>query len=173
MRRNNRRHRGVVFAVLTVALVSRPALGCSCGHPPLEEVYSRADAVFEGRVQSISHRYLRYAWLMIRSVVGAPDPDDSYASYGVRVTFEVTKSWKGAQLRHLTILTGRGGGDCGVDFREHSDYLVFGYAERNGEARDLIATICTTKLLTKGARELSFLRALPSAEAGPERKKRH
>jgi len=110
---------------------------------------------------------------MIRSVVGAPDPDDSYASYGVRVTFEVTKSWKGAQLRHLTILTGRGGGDCGVDFREHSDYLVFGYAERNGEARDLIATICTTKLLTKGARELSFLRALPSAEAGPERKKRH
>jgi hypothetical protein len=100
---------------------------------------------------------------MIRAVVGAPDPDDSYANYGVRVTLEVTKSWKGAQLRRLTVLTGRGGGDCGVDFRKGSDYLVFGHAAWNGEVRDLIATICTTKLLTKGEKELSFLRALPSA----------
>jgi predicted DNA-binding antitoxin AbrB/MazE fold protein len=171
VRRNNLRHRGVVFVVLT-ALVSRPALGCSCGHTPLEQVYSEADAVFEGRVQSVSHRYLQYAWLMIRGLVGAPDPDDSYSNYGIRVKFEVMKSWKGTQLRHLTVLTGRGGGDCGVDFRNASDYLVFGYATKNGDARNLIATDCTTKLLTQGARELSFLRALPSAEAGPKKDSR-
>jgi hypothetical protein len=148
------------LVICAVVLVPRPLLGCSCGHRPYEEVFSGANAVFRGKVHSVSHRYLRHAWLALRSLVGA-SPDDPTVDYGLEVTFEVMEAWKGTKTKSATAVTGWGGGDCGVDYREGEEFVVFAFAGKKEGASELSTGICSTKRVSNAAGELSFLRALP------------
>ena len=72
-----------------------------------------------------------------------PSRDSSQAPREFRVplalyTFTVTHVWKGEPGRRIDVLTGRGGGDCGVKFVMGQTYAVYTY-ERAGR---YYASIC-------------------------------
>lgn len=109
---------------------------CSCipPEPPALE-FSRADAVFVGKVITLERR-----------------------DYQLLVTMEVQGSWKGITSRQVDVRTGFGGGDCGYPFLRDGVYLVYAY----GGAKTIGTGICTgTSLLSMAASDLFYLRTLP------------
>lgn len=66
-------------------------------------------------------------------------------SYSVIVKFRVDQSWKGKLQKEITLITGRGGGDCGYRFEVGRGYLVYAYGS---DEASLSTNICqrTTEL---------------------------
>lgn len=126
------------------------ALGCGCDPIPENprDHFLRADAVFLGRVIAKSD-YL------------SPFPSNwrghpAFASaYQLRYQVAVTTSWKGVHSFSITVLSGRGGGDCGYPFEVGKSYLVYG--EQVGE--DLVAAGICGRQLEEGeaSGDLAFL----------------
>jgi hypothetical protein len=87
---------------------------------------------------------------------------------GVRVskivTFRIAERFQGASgEREIEVRTGAGGGDCGFDFRQNENYLV--YASRSPLTGSLETGICTrTATVEEAAGDLAFLRGLPDAD---------
>ncbi|QQR54678.1 hypothetical protein IPG41_05830 [Candidatus Peregrinibacteria bacterium] len=104
-------HFFLIFSLLaSSAMLSTPrAQACSCVRPgtPAEELEA-SDVVFSGQVVGIDH-----------------------ATYGYDVTLQVHESWKGEVKGKITVHTGMGGGDCGFNFEQGKDYLV--YASQSDE----------------------------------------
>ena len=107
----------LTLTIATAALVGfgwAEARACTCLPPPanlsLKQQVSGARqesrAVFLGKVVD---------------VVEKPEV------YEVSVKFLVERVWKGKLARRVTILTGRGGGDCGYRFEVGGSYLVYAY----------------------------------------------
>jgi hypothetical protein len=92
----------VVFSALFTAQV-QPAYACSCIMPgtPQEEMVN-AEAVFSGKVLEIE------------------EVKDGYA-----VALQVIESWKGVDGSTIQVHTGMGGGDCGFNFEEGKEYMVY------------------------------------------------
>jgi len=91
-----------VFAALFTAQ-AQPAYACSCVmRVTLEEEMERSDAVFSGEVTKIES-----------------------SGYGYDVTFQVNEALKGVDESTVTIHTGQGGGDCGFEFKEGEEYMVY------------------------------------------------
>ena len=63
---------------------------------------------------------------------------DATDVYGRHVEFEIVEAWKGISSSKVSILTGRGGGDCGYPFGVGGTYLVYA-----GGAEYLAASICS------------------------------
>lgn len=110
-----------------------------------EEV-ERADAVFVGAVDAVdTNAYGKYVY----------NPTIIYVYEPVMVTFIVQEYWKGVFSEPLVIHTGQGGGDCGYPFEDGESYLVYAYADEQG---DLHANICSrTALLSDAAYDLAKL----------------
>jgi len=123
--------RTVGIGALALALWAQAAHGCSCSLISAEELFGRVDAVVEGTVTDINHAYLRLAWCQVKmladDVLGSRymNLNDYEAKCGLRVSVEVTRSWKGSTGASLLIVTGRGGGDCGMPFEEAKSYLLY------------------------------------------------
>jgi hypothetical protein len=107
----------------------RPAFACSCAGlaTPLEAV-KHADSVFVGRV-----------------VGGGANLDQSDRTElpplsQVRYTFDIISTLKGSHTPQITVLTGSGGGDCGVEFRIGSVWVVYG---RSYDDNTYYTSICT------------------------------
>jgi hypothetical protein len=103
-----------------------------------ENYFETANAVFSGKVINVN--------TPVTGLIGGDDP--------VSVNFEVYKYWKGSPLKNILIRTGIGGGDCGYQFEEGREYLVYTF-ERDGVSR---TNICSgTKLLAQAEGDLAIL----------------
>jgi len=126
------------------------------GRPTVEEQFADAAIVFVGRAERIHDH-----WTLLAKLRRWFDKDEDHwrhycDEYGIAVTFTVSQSWKGVSSRRVTIVTGRGGGDCGFEFKSGVDYLVYAY-EPGGDGCQ--TNICTrTKELAHAAEDLAFLR---------------
>src|SRR6187401_1033057 len=95
------------LACAVVLLADRPAAACSCAPPPPPcEVYSRAGAVFVGKVTSVA------------TAPGA----------AISATFAVEEQFKGPFMARTFVV--QGGGMCGATFEAGKKYFV--YASDNG-----------------------------------------
>lgn len=130
---------GILLAAVFIGLLSIiSATACSCGFPrdmsTEEQVaasFNSSSAVFSGKVISF----------------------ESTWSGKMKATFEVETIWKGEIGKKVKVTTGRGGGDCGFEFKVGEEYLVYAYGED-----DLSANICSrTKGLNRADDDISFL----------------
>jgi hypothetical protein len=91
---------GLVVALALVALTARPVAACLCGStsadPPIQ-----GDVAFIGVVADRDDPFFPF---------GA----DGVMGYGIHYTFAVEEVIKGDPEAFTAILTGRGGGDCGL-----------------------------------------------------------
>ena len=147
--------RKILFGLMVLfafCVSSFSAFACSCIMPgTVAEEVDRADAVFAGTVIALDNSdYKAYVF-----------PD-------IEVTFTVQEYWKGDVLDTVVIHTGQGGGDCGFAFEEGKSYLVYAYADDNGDLKEKIC--CRTALLSDAEGDLAKLGAgfVPDKEISPE-----
>lgn len=138
----------IFMALLTV----RPSVtyACSCVVPaePLEALET-SSAVFTGKVVDIKEPK--------GTIISSADP--------VKVTFEVDSSWKGVKGDKVTLSTALSSASCGFEFVKGESYIVYAYANGEGETDKLVASLCSrTKLLASASEDLKKLG--PSISAG-------
>ncbi|WP_077212289.1 hypothetical protein [Bacillus dakarensis] len=98
---------------------------CSCAElPSVEDEYERSEVIFSGKVIAIKEK---------QSLRGRTTQS---------VLFEVMNTWKGVEQSQMIITTGQGGGDCGIDFIEGEEYLVYANDSNMYGAKSLVTTIC-------------------------------
>jgi hypothetical protein len=143
-------------------LYGASAFACSCFQrlsPP--EKFARAELVFAAKVLEVEDRntVLRRLWRSLRSAVGVREPRfTDWQEWGFDVTVQVTAMWRGEAVREVRLLTGRGGGDCGIRFAEGETYLVYAYRH---EGR-WYAHLCSgTRLTEYAAKDLASLAKRP------------
>lgn len=114
---------------------------CSCAESPsVEEELERSNAVFSGKVISVREK---------RSLNG---------NVSKLVLFEVTNTWKGVEQSQIMITTGLGDGDCGIDFKEGEEYLVYAHESTMYGAKSLVSGICDrTNKLSAAKNDLAIL----------------
>jgi hypothetical protein len=108
---------------LFAAAVATPAWSCSCiAPPPPKTALEKSAAVFAGKVTAIERQGLKY-----------------------RVTFEISRTWKGTRGKTIDVTTATSGAACGFGFKKGSSYLVYCYApDKNAKKPVLLGTnICT------------------------------
>ncbi|TLS50707.1 hypothetical protein FE782_18570 [Paenibacillus antri] len=137
---------GMGLAMLLISLIGLwtfappAAKACSCVAPgtPAEH-FERADAVFAGTVSEVKQNAQGYITK--------------------RVLFEVESTWKGVDETKVVIATGGGGGDCGFDFKEGEQYLVYASnSKMYGDEEQLVSIICDrTASLGAATADLDFL----------------
>lgn len=99
--------------------VAEPAHACSCARPGSPaEALADADAVFAGKVIAIRP-------------TGNP-PFRLSSADPVEVEFEVSRVWKGPQLRTVLIQTARSAVSCGFEFSKGQHYIVYASGGRAG-----------------------------------------
>ena len=143
-----------LLSALILILGCQDGIACTCvtATPFDPAAYLRnSDVVFIGRIDHLT------------TVWPAVDPHDMQAAVraasipwgpenGTLASFQITRPLKGTTDRAISLYTGHGGGDCGVDLREGLTYLVFARYDRYGA---LITSMCdgTTWLGFRDARE--------------------
>jgi hypothetical protein len=125
----------LLFATIVLSAAA-DAFGCNCDLPlrnlsvkqQVKQALKHAEAVFSGRVLEIS-----------------ASPDAHY----LVVRLKVEKLWKSSRAEEISIMTGRGGGDCGFHFTVGETYLLYAYGS-NGNR--LGTNICqrTAKITAAG-----------------------
>ena len=110
------------------------ASACMCaGNLPSLEALQESSAVFAGRVTNIE--------TPVGLLMSSAD--------SVRVTLEISRSWKGTPYKTLVLTTSRSESSCGYSFREGEDYIVYAYGEENKLGTD----ICSRTSLFSDAQE--------------------
>lgn len=162
----------LVSAIIALTFSSTPVLACKCVSPPpdiktaqdlAQWTANRSDTIFEGRVESVELK-----WTLMQAKLGAVIPADiEEDSPAMQVSFDVSRSYRGAQQKNIRIRTGVGGGDCGFNFEVGEQYLVYAFADESGK---LSAGICSgTALLEESKANLSYLRGEPIVSESVER----
>jgi len=108
----------LIFGLLVFLILPKMVTACSCDLPvqgksvrqQVIDARLKAEAVFVGKVLSVE------------------SPADMLYK---KITLEVRDEWKGANVQKVTILTGRGGGDCGYEFEVGGTYLVYAYGDNH------------------------------------------
>ena len=156
------RVRFVAAVIVGLTFIRVPVFGCTCAAPPPEvntaselATWNRADAVFEGKVESVELR-----WTLKEAQIGDVIPtlatDLDRDGPVILVSLEVLHSYRGDQRKIMRLSTGLGGGDCGFDFEVGKQYLVYAFKDKAGE---LSTNICTrTTRLEKSRENLAYLR---------------
>jgi hypothetical protein len=151
-------------AIFALTFSCAPTFGCKCVSPPpdvksaqglAQWTASHGDAIFEGTVQSVELK-----WHLLDAKVGDLTPADLEQDPPVmQVSFEATRTYRGAQRKNIQLRTGLGGGDCGFPFEVGKKYLVYAFADASGQ---LSTGICSgTALLEESQANLSYLRGEP------------
>lgn len=136
----------LTLIIITLFLINLSfANACSCALPaPPKESLEHSTAVFAGKVVDIDVPSGRVVGPLIE--VSSADP--------VKVTFDVSKVWKGPKYKTLSLTTARDGVSCGYSFKKGEEYVVYAY----GEAEKLSAGICSrTKVLANAQEDLQEL----------------
>ncbi|SHG92724.1 hypothetical protein [Ornithinibacillus halophilus] len=93
----------LIIILSTILINPLPSHACDCAvEQSVNDEYDQSFAVFKGEVLKIKE-------------------DNSTKD----VVIEVEEIWKGIDESQIIIRTGLGGGDCGVNFQEGHDYLVY------------------------------------------------
>ena len=141
---------GILFAL---SFASQTVNACSCGSADAPCIsFGSAQAVFVGTVLS-------------KRVDEQVRPTDrgNVNQNPIGFRFAVEQSYRGGAGTEIEIFTGRGGGDCGYDFKIGQRYLVYAYIDSD----KLTTHICTrTKPFSSAAEDLAFLATLSSAARG-------
>ncbi|GMV16444.1 MAG: hypothetical protein AMXMBFR56_46680 [Polyangiaceae bacterium] len=149
------------LALLLVWLTPRVGSACSCGdRGSPTEARDGAAQVFRGKVVAVREAWgnaLPYSFR--RRLPLGLRPND-----GLLVDFEVARVWKGPLDARRRILTGYGGGDCGLGASVGDDWLIYAH----GDGGVAYANICSRSTRTPHAsRDLTELGA--GAEPEPRR----
>ncbi len=142
-----------VYAIAIVVsmffLSAATATACSCigGQPPCQ-AYGEASAVFLGTV--IESKF-------VKTKTG----DFEHDVRSVRLSIDT--AFRGVEGGEVEITTGTGGGDCGFNFRQAQQYLVYAHAYEG----KLSTSICSrTRLVSSAQEDLKYLRGLAEAKPG-------
>jgi len=123
---------------LLVMAVSNSAWACSCvPPPPPKQALAKSAAVFAGKVTDVKRD-----------------------GFQLRVTFEVSKAWKGTKGKTVEVTTATESAACGYGFKKGTSYLVYCYAPKaKGKKATVLSTnICTrTKTLASAKGDLKEL----------------
>ncbi|MCM3873646.1 MAG: carboxypeptidase regulatory-like domain-containing protein [Pyrinomonadaceae bacterium] len=150
-----------VLCLLFAMLCTERAAACSCGSggPEPCEAYGRASAVFVGTVVSIKQRKF-----------DSVEVERKRADAGERLsplvyTFAVQNSFSGMFGGEVEVGSGRGGGDCGYEFIQGMQYVVYAYGDLPNNR--LWTSTCTrTRPVAEADEDLAFLRSLPRRASG-------
>jgi len=124
--------------------------------------WTRADAIFEGKVESVELRW-KLKEAQIGDVIPTVAADLDQNSPAILVSLEVVHSYRGDQQKPVRVSTGLGGGDCGFDFEVGKRYLVYAFKDAAGE---LSTNTCTrTTRLENSSENLAYLRRKSIAPA--------
>jgi hypothetical protein len=137
-----------------LALLAARAEACSCfdGQPPCA-AFGAASAVFVGT--ALDSRTREPKAKTLAEVDWTP----------VVVRFAVLQPFLGVEGAEVEVETGRGGGDCGYQFRKGESYLV--YASRGPDGKRLLTSICSrTRPVSDASEDLEFLRGLGARGPG-------
>jgi hypothetical protein len=135
--------RAGLLTLLFCALLPNRASACDCGDPgPPCKAFAKTPVLFAGRVVKIATISLK-----------APSGD----LYEDRlIAFEVERSYRGSVGKTAEVVTGSGGSDCGYDFREGQQYLVYAYP--HPESGKLYTGICQrTRPISESVDDLDYL----------------
>ncbi|MGF7029904.1 hypothetical protein J2T17_000809 [Paenibacillus mucilaginosus] len=137
------KHAAALYALGFILNLFLPSTGyaCSCMRPQsVQAEFDRSEAVFAGRVLEVKEQ---------RSFSG---------SLTKAVLFDVNRIWKGGQETQIMVHTGGGGGDCGYDFEEGRDYLVYANPSDMYGSKKLVTIICDlTKELVLAQEDAALL----------------
>jgi hypothetical protein len=124
----------LVFMIGLMVASPQKAYACSCipPRPPLESMANSA-AVFSGKVVRIEAEDT--------PLISSADP--------VKVVFEVSMVWKGAEDGAIALSTARDSASCGYDFIVGEEYLVYADNGENG----LITGLCSRTMPLSAAGE--------------------
>ena len=99
------------------ALPTDQAYACSCMMPaPPLEAMANSDAVFAGKVVRIDTQE--------GAITSSADP--------IKITFEVSRVWKGEQNSAIALATARDSASCGYPFMVGEEYLVYANSSETG-----------------------------------------
>ena len=143
-----------ILIILGIFLIANDALSCSCIEMTPEEAFEKASVVFIGKVIAKGDNAIEIEY----------ENNGTYGTYVSLATkriylFKISKYFKGIQSHKynnlpIAITTGVGGGDCGYDFVDGREYLVYAYKEGN----KFITSICSRTAEKNSANEdISFL----------------
>ncbi len=138
----------LIFIAASLLIVNTSfASACSCMITPIREAFEESTAVFSGKVVDVNI------------------PSGIFISSGdlAKVTFEVSKIWKGSDYKTLVLTTARGGASCGYSFRKGEEYLVYAHGAEN----ELQVSLCSrTKPLSEAGEDLTNLSKAPADSTG-------
>ena len=123
-----------------IAFLLTAGISCGCSCKPkltVTEAFEKRASIFSGRVMKLE---------VVAPSLHKRKDGSEYEEYGgVKVTFLVHRTYKGAQLEEVVVQTNSTGASCGFVFNVNEDYLV--YAD-NYQGRLLTTSKChrTTKL---------------------------
>ena len=110
--------RGALALTLLLPAAAGNVLACSCTRDSLSERLDRADVVARVRVEALR---LNPAY----ADVLRDEESDDYVE-PLRLEFTLVEALKGRLMDHTVLLTGWGGGDCGLEVEPGKDLLVAG-----------------------------------------------
>ena len=143
----------LIGILITLLLANSAVSACSCagGNPPCES-FGSASAVFVGTPVSVGENK--------RPKSSNPNDIDWTP---IVYKFSVEQSYLGVPGTEVEVFTGRGGGDCGYQFKIGQRYLVYAYKDQD----KLNTGICTrTKPFSSATEDLAFLGGLATTTPG-------
>src|SRR5262245_8792668 len=134
--------KALVIAWLIVLGLPGQVEACSCVASTVAEQIAWSDDVFVGTVLSLKpfHRSVTIQGHRV-------------TLYDVRARLRVERSWKGPHRDVAEVITGSGGGDCGVGFQPGQLFLVFAGPGHGDLKSALVTNICTGSLPMRWAAE--------------------
>jgi hypothetical protein len=137
----------IVGSIFALSAASASACSCAGVQTPCH-AFGEASAVFVGTV--IENKFVR-----------TKDGDFEHEMRSVRLSIDTP--FRGVEGAEVEVTTGMGGGDCGFNFRQSQQYLVYAHAYEG----KLSTSICSrTRLVANAQEDLTYLRGLPEAKPG-------
>ena len=146
-----------IIIVLLYTFYSVSVYCCSCiGESKLKSAIKSSDYIFIGSVIDINHKAVVDTFIV-------DELDSLYfldTMYVNEITFRIVTLYKGKKRsEEIKIITGLGSGDCGFEFDNGKEYIVYSYYQYKPDAYDektryrfLYTDICSrTRLSTSGA----------------------
>lgn len=109
-----------LYVLFLIIIQCYLCLACTCiGKRSVKEEFSKADVVFVGKILSRNNFLVEDSSLPL-----------GYKMYKVRYKVLNVTLFKGdVKQDTIEIITGLGGGDCGVEFKIGSDYIIYSFFE--------------------------------------------
>ena len=147
---------------LGLTFLSSQAPACSCGlRPTIGEAFVEASTVQLVTVESVRDRLWFGKWLWYKIVgVDTSEYENYVSGFGFEITARVVTSFKGLAVSRVRFLTGRGGGDCGLPFKEGGQYLVY-LSSSAGNSQSIVGLCGRTAPAEKASEDLIFLQGHP------------